>query len=116
MSLRRPLLREKTLFLPVHGYNNKKSALLEDTMARMKQTAIKHVQGSLVKKHPVAVQEVKKKHRYRPGTKALMEIRRYQRNTDLLIRKRPFQRLVREVLQDFRSDTRLQSHAVMALQ
>ena len=38
---------------------------------------------------------IKKPHRYRPGTVALREIRRYQKSTDLLIRKAPFQRLVR---------------------
>uniref|UniRef100_A0AAQ4PWU3 Core Histone H2A/H2B/H3 domain-containing protein n=1 Tax=Gasterosteus aculeatus aculeatus TaxID=481459 RepID=A0AAQ4PWU3_GASAC len=39
-------------------------------------------------------------HRYRPGTVALREIRRYQKSTELLIRKLPFQRLVREIAQD----------------
>jgi histone H3 len=43
---------------------------------------------------------VKKPHRYRPGTVALRKIRRYQKSTDLLIRKVPFQRLAREILQD----------------
>ena len=43
---------------------------------------------------------VKKPHCYRPGTGALREICRYQKSTDLLIRKVPFQRLAREVLQD----------------
>jgi len=47
---------------------------------------------------------VKKPHRYRPGTVALREIRRYQKSTDLLIRKLPFQRLVREIAQDFKND------------
>eukprot|EP00804_Cyclotella_cryptica_P013678 CCRYP_016122-RA/>CCRYP_016122-RA protein AED:0.34 eAED:0.34 QI:0/-1/0/1/-1/1/1/0/45 len=42
-----------------------------------------------------ASEGVKKPHRYRPGTVALSEIRRYQKNTDLLIRKVPFQRLAR---------------------
>ena len=37
----------------------------------------------------------KKKRRFRPGTVALREIRKYQRSTDLLIRKLPFSRLVR---------------------
>uniref|UniRef100_A0A8C2JW11 Core Histone H2A/H2B/H3 domain-containing protein n=1 Tax=Cyprinus carpio TaxID=7962 RepID=A0A8C2JW11_CYPCA len=41
---------------------------------------------------------VKKPHRYRPGTVALREIRRYQKSTELLIRKLPFQRLVREAI------------------
>ncbi|KAF4688178.1 hypothetical protein FOZ60_003127 [Perkinsus olseni] len=59
---------------------------------------------------------IKKPHRYRPGTVALREIRRYQKSTDLLIRKLPFQRLVREVAQDFKTDLRFQSSAVMALQ
>jgi histone H3 len=36
-----------------------------------------------------------RKHRFRPGTRALFEIRKYQKSTDLLIRKLPFQRLVR---------------------
>ena len=47
---------------------------------------------------------VKKPHRYRPGTVALREIRRYQKSTELLIRKMPFQRLVREIAQDFKTD------------
>ncbi len=52
----------------------------------------------------------------RPGTVALREIRKYQKSTELLIRKLPFQRLVREVAQDFKTDLRFQSHAIMALQ
>ena len=59
---------------------------------------------------------IKKPHRWRPGTAALREIRRYQKNTELLIRKLPFQRLVREIAQDFRSDLRFESHAIMAMQ
>ncbi|CAH1383980.1 unnamed protein product, partial [Tenebrio molitor] len=59
---------------------------------------------------------VKKPHCYRPGTVALREIRRYQKSTELLIRKLPFQRLVREIAQDFKTDLRFQSSAVMALQ
>ena len=45
---------------------------------------------------------VKKPHRFRPGTVALREIRRYQKSTELLIRKLPFQRLVRAIAQDFK--------------
>ena len=54
--------------------------------------------------------------RYRPGTVALREIRKYQKSTELLIRKLPFQRLVREIAQDFKTDLRFQSSAVLALQ
>ncbi|XP_059498377.1 uncharacterized protein LOC132207182 [Stegostoma tigrinum] len=68
------------------------------------------------KKSAPATGGVKKPHRYRPGTVALREIRRYQKSTELLIRKLPFQRLVREIAQDFKTDLRFQSSAVMALQ
>jgi histone H3 len=59
---------------------------------------------------------VKKPHRYRPGTVALREIRRYQKSTKLLIRKLPFQRLVREIAQGFKTDLRFQGAVVLALQ
>ena len=59
---------------------------------------------------------VKKPHRYRPRTVALREIRRYQGSTKLLIRKMPFQHLVREIRQDFKTDLRFQSATIMALQ
>lgn len=61
---------------------------------------------------------VKKPHRYRPGTVAIREIRRYQKSTDLLIRKLPFQRLVREIAQKLfqNQEYRFQASAVLALQ
>ena len=59
---------------------------------------------------------VKKPHRYRPGTVALREIRCYQKSTELLIKKLSFQRLVREIAQDIKTDLRFQSSAIMALQ
>jgi len=59
---------------------------------------------------------VKKPHRYRPGTVALRQIRRYQKSTHMLIRKLPFQRLCREIAQDFKTDLRFQSTAILALQ
>ncbi|XP_041825534.1 histone H3-like centromeric protein A [Melanotaenia boesemani] len=58
-----------------------------------------------------------RRRRFRPGTRALMEIRRYQRSTDLLIRKKPFARLVREICQSFSIQTlRWQVFALLALQ
>jgi len=120
-------------------------------MARTKQTARKSTGGKAPRKQlatkaarksaPTAG-GVKKPHRYRPGTVALREIRKYQKSTELLIRKLPFQRLVsacsvlavelrkgylryphcfvarqvREIAQDFKTDLRFQSHAVLALQ
>ena len=53
---------------------------------------------------------------FSPGTVALREIRRFQKSTELLCPKLPFQRLVREVAQDFNTNLRFQSHAIMALQ
>ena len=47
---------------------------------------------------------LKRPMRYRPGTVALREIRHYQKTTELLIRKLPFNRLVREITQDFKTD------------
>ncbi|KAG7450221.1 histone 3 [Guyanagaster necrorhizus] len=95
-------------------------------MARTKQTARKSTGGKAPRKQLAAKSArktssnvaggVKKPHRFRPGTVALREIRRYQKSTELLIRKLPFQRLVREIAQDFKTDLRFQSSAVMALQ
>ena len=58
----------------------------------------------------------KKLHRYRPGTVALQEICRYQKSTELLIRRLPFQRLVREIAQDMRGRLNFASRAILALQ
>ena len=94
-------------------------------MARTKQTARKSTGGKAPRKQlavkaarksaPV-VGGVRKPHRFRPGTVALREIRKYQKNTELLVRKLPFQRLVRELAQDFMTDLRFSSSAVLALQ
>ncbi|KAK2867614.1 hypothetical protein Q8A67_025731 [Cirrhinus molitorella] len=110
--------------------DNKKTRIIPqvhfaEIMARTKQTARKSTGGKAprkqlatkaARKSAPATGGVKKPHRYRPGTVALREIRRYQKSTELLIRKLPFQRLVREIAQDFKTDLRFQSSAVMALQ
>ena len=57
-----------------------------------------------------------KPHRYRAGTAALKDIWHFQKSTALLIRKLPFQRLVREIAQDFKTDLRFQSAAILCLQ
>jgi histone H3 len=94
-------------------------------MARTKQTARKNTGGKAPRKHIATKQAkktsassggVKKPHRFRPGTVALREIRRFQKSTELLIRKLPFQRLVREIASEFKNDLRFQSSAVLALQ
>jgi len=58
----------------------------------------------------------KKPHRWRPGTVAMREIRRYQKSTEFLIRKLPFQRLVREISHEHKEDLRFQASALVALQ
>ena len=60
---------------------------------------------------------VRKPRRFRPGTVALWEIRKCQRSTELLIRKLPFQRLVREIVFELKKeDYRFQSTAILAMQ
>ena len=102
-------------------------------MARTKQTARRSTGGKAPRKmlatkaarKSAAPPEggVKKPHRFRPGTVALREIRRYQKSTELLLRRAPFQRLVKEIVQsdEFPSPQqgtfwRFQSHALMAIQ
>jgi histone H3 len=98
-------------------------------MARVKQTArkstgkrpLKAFKSVLAGKKSVRALDaegkpVKKPHRWRSGTVALREIRRYQKSTELLLRKAPFQRLVREITQGIKEDLRFQSSAIAALQ
>src|ERR1700687_2241102 len=69
---------------------------------------------------PITAEQRKHKHRFRPGTRAIMEIRKYQRSTDLLIRKLPFARLVRQICNEYYSrpgeEFRWQASAIEALQ
>ena len=97
-------------------------------MARTKQVARKSTGGKAprkelatkaARKSAPASSSVTRPHRWRPGTAALREIRRYQKSTHLLIRKLPFQRLVREILQNMRgvyTVYRWNTNALMALQ
>lgn len=88
-------------------------------MARTKQTArkttsagnkrpTKHLATKAARKTAPSVGPggLKKPHKFRPGTVALREIRKYQKSTELLIRKLPFQRLVREIAHDFQKELR----------
>ena len=94
-------------------------------MARTKQTARKSTGGKAPRQHLAtkaarksahSTRGVKKPHRYRPGTVALREIRRYQKSTDLLICKLPFQRLCREIAEGFKTELRFQGSSLHALQ
>ena len=91
-------------------------------MARTKETARKSLGSKKTAKRAkkastgAAKTGVKRAHRFRPGTVALREIRRYQKGTELLLRKAPFQRLVREVASSLKEGLRFQSSAVAAIQ
>ena len=92
-------------------------------MGRTKQTARKSSGGKapryrLNTRASKKMGGVKKPRRFRPGTVALREIRQYQKSTELLIRKLPFQRLVREIVQEMykTENYRFQSTALLALQ
>ena len=93
-------------------------------MARTKQTARKSTGGKMPRKQLATkaaradghAQEPHKRRRFRPGTVAMREIRRYQSSTALLIRRLPFQRLVREITSSIVPDRWFQSSALAALQ
>ena len=95
-------------------------------MARTKLTARKQISSTkaprksysskVARKSTPVNMGIKKPHRYRPGTVALREIRKFQKSTELLLRKLPFQKLVREIACEFKSDLRFQTQAILALQ
>lgn len=95
-------------------------------MGRTKQVARKTTSGRAIMRKKMtpktkamskpAVSSVKKKRRFHPGTKALRDIRRYQKTTDLLLRRAGFQRLVREIAQGYKADIRFQPSGILALQ
>ena len=94
-------------------------------MARTKQTARKSSGGKAPRKHLLTrhgrkhaprVGGIKKPHRWRSGTVALRQIRKYQKSFELLIPKRRFQLLCREIFQQINPELRIQSTALLALQ
>lgn len=76
----------------------------------------KSLATAATRKRAADVGKVNKKYRFRPGTQALREIRRYQKSTNLLLLKLSFARLVREIAGEFKSDLRFQQTAILALQ
>ncbi|KAM5329718.1 LOW QUALITY PROTEIN: uncharacterized protein AAES06_010616 [Glossophaga mutica] len=89
-------------------------------MARTKQAASKPTGGKAPRKQlarkTLSTRGVKNPPRYRPRTIALQEICYHQKSTELLVLKLPFQRLVREIAQNFKTDLRFQSAAIRGLQ
>ena len=86
-------------------------------MARTKTMAKKRSKskgkGKKRGKKPV---KVRKKHRWRPGTVAMRDIRRYQKSTKCLMQRLPFQRLVRSIAKGYNSELRFQASSLAALQ
>ena len=101
-----------------------RSGSIKAHLAKLKKATAKKMAAKPAKKSGMkAPKGVKKCYRYRPGTVTLKQIRQYQKSTELLIRKLPFQRLVREIAGDQEVITsplcgkvRFQSAAIMALQ
>merc|ERR1719420_2459677 len=88
-------------------------------MARASQTARKAPKVAKVgkKNKPQSTSGVKKAtRRFRPGTVALRQIKKAMKSTNLLLRKAPFQRLVRELAGNYKEGLRFASSAVVALQ
>lgn len=104
--------RLKTGSLPNSEKRNKGSAYMRYIMAVNKKT----LENIRKYKKKGTTGGIKKAKRWRPGSKALSEIRKYQRNTGLLIAKLPFQRLVKEITLNMNNELRFQSQALEALQ
>ena len=97
-------------------------------MARTKQTARKGMDGAASRMtkaskniatkapHKPPSQQLKKKRRFRPGTVTLREIHQYQKSTELLIRRAPFQQVVYEIMRGIQNDLRIQAAAIQGLQ
>lgn len=71
---------------------------------------------AIIKKTAPAEGGMKKKHKFRPGTVALREIKKYQKATELLLAKAPFQRFVRAICDGIDGQLRFQANALLALQ
>ena len=86
-------------------------------MVRTKQNARRSTGGKAAnRKTAGAPQGVRRPHRYRPGTVALREIRKYQKSTSTLIPTMAFLRLARELLLECKPGLRIQANAIAALQ
>ena len=97
------------------------AAQIDSKLASDKKEKVKSIKTKLISKAPkensqVAEKKERKSFKFRPGTVALREIKKYQKSTDLLLPFAPFQRLVREITKGIDHDLRFQSQALIALQ
>ena len=119
---------DKKVVLTNHFFTNNTNTPTphSDTMPRTRQTAARSTGGRCPTKKSIAAKRrksypkrtggIRKPHRLRPGTRALREIRKYQKSTSNLIPKVAFQRVVKEISQTLNNEIRFQSTAVLALQ
>ena len=91
----------------IAGKKNEKSSKVSSQSAVSK--------GSKAGKKKTAPSEGGIKRRFKPGTVALREIKRYQKTTTTLLPRAPFQRLVRTITEGIDNELRFQSHALTAL-
>jgi histone H3 len=101
-TIKKPISVSTALKTPRKSIPMKMQQLLDEKLGRKKPTKV--------------TDATKKKKRFKAGTKALLEIRKLQKNTDLLIPRTSFQRVVREIAQNINRDIRFQSTALLAVQ
>ena len=112
-----PGVRQGVVYPPIDRNLTPLYILQKKERTKLGQRVLDWTKAQLEKIHQARLEGRQiKPHRYRAGTMALHDIRHFQRSTALLIRKLPFQRLVREIAQDFKTDLRFQSAAILCLQ
>ena len=116
MARTKETARKKTGKIPRKNLatKNPRKTLIKEQARKNAAKAVAAAQKNL--SHLLKTGSLKRPMRYRPGKVALREIRCYQKTTELLIRKLPFNRLVREIAQGFKTDLRFQAKVIVALQ
>ena len=108
-------MKEKPVKERAREADDKKLAAMKKLREENQKTA-QRIKGRKERQLKIVKEEKIKKRRIQRGMQALKEIQKYQKGADLLIRRLPFQRLVREITQKRREGLRFQSVAVLALQ
>ena len=116
MARTKETARKKTGKIPGKNWatKNPRKTLMKEQARKNAAKAVAAAQKNL--SHLLKTGGLKRPMRYRPRKVPLREIRCYQKTTELLIRKLPFNRLVREIAQGFKTDERFQAPAIVALQ
>jgi histone H3 len=99
-----------------HNYQQMAGTKQTVCKSTVKKAPQKQLSKKAVRLNAPRTRGIKKPHRYRPGTVALHQIHHYQKSTELLIHKMPFQHLAREVLQDLTKIGSIPCHDVSCFQ